>query len=784
MSKFKKIKKLINDMGLQLRKPTHWIALIIMGIRFIKKHRFNSYKILRDNYIFKPETNTSRENAQHINVQQPNVQQTHAQIWERIKPTDTELDKMRLAIPNIKNHYSFTFIIPNKNIDTFSSIEKQIYNKFNILIGGFEECTKATGDYIMFLQTGDFLHKNALFEIVIELNRINKIPSILYYDHDYFFDDTVHKPYYKPGWSPDLLLVNNYINRACVIRRELLNRINIINEPFYVALYDIMLKVTELDAGHHMPGILLTIPAVDNERSYDPQENSVRENALIRRGIKGIIERNKYGVASLKRELLGSPRISVIIPTCYAEFHIENCLKSIEQVTTYDNYEVIVVDNSRKDSSYGQRRLKHFNCKILYVNEPFNWSRLNNLGAKKATGDILIFLNDDTEAITPDWMERMAAESQRPEIGAVDVMLLYPDNRVYSAGVYFVNNRNHTWHSFAFEHESSTVYHNLLHYTRQSESFSGACFAIEKNKLNKVCGFDESFPFICNEMALYFKLKKQGYSTIYLAEVQLLHHHGVSINEMGEDKSNELAKESLVHLLEVWGDELQNRALSNPYLDSSKFNENDSPVVYRHLSTPINIPDKNSNKDISSESIKKIDLQISNLPFFHYKLVIGMYAGSKSAKKSWPIEKFAQLCDLMISKLNARIILFGDETKNVLSIVKNKCAIMSVSDLFSLTESYYTIKKVDYFVSLDSDFAQMAAFQGIPTLVIWHGEITSDECGAIGKAVMQIHCAVQCNPCGLGCGGCGECVNKIQPADVYEGVERLMTLYPREDHKM
>jgi len=579
INKLKKLKRLINNRGFHLRNPFHWFALGFLGISFCLKHGVKSFDVLR--------RSVQKNNPSVLNE---NKVETHAQIWERIKPTYIEFERMRSIIPNLKKHYKFIIVVSENNIDTISSIEKQIYENYEIIIGSMTAHNKSSGDYVLFLQYGDFLHKNALFELNYELNRIDWQPSVLYFDHDYFAGDTIDKPYYKPGWSPDLFLVNNYINRACILRKDLLNEIETEDISFYASLYDILLKITEFSSAHHKPGILLTIPDSDDERIYDSLENKMRLNAIKRRRIDGIIEVNKYGVTSLKRCLHGNPKISIIIATCYTKLFknksktfIESCLNSIVRISTYKNYELIIVDNSRKTSDFGKKLLKNYNCKILYINEPFNWSRLNNLGVKEASGEILIFLNDDTEIMTPDWMERMSAEAQRNEIGAVGVLELYPNGTIYGAGLFKVKHGIGTAHSFTCIPENSTAYHNLLHYSRPSIGFQGACFAIEKNKLDKAGGFNENFPIICNEVDLAFKLNQLHYYHLIISEVQIIHFERVS----RKDKFNENEYEKYFN--SIWFGELQKQDIYfNPYLDSNKFDysENNSPIVNRFHGIP------------------------------------------------------------------------------------------------------------------------------------------------------------------------------------------------------
>ena len=255
--KINKLKQLINSRGFSLRKPLHWIKLIRIGCRFISKHGVNTLAALKDSfYIMKfDDVDTA--------LSRVFVTQTHAQIWERIKPTHAEFTKLRWAIPNFKKKYKFSVIIKNEDLNTISSIVKQIYDKFEIIIGDIDECSKASCDYILFLQPGDFLHRNALFELNFELNRINKTPPFIYFDHDYFLKGIVDNPFYKPDWSHEVFSTYDYIDRACVFKYDLLMSIKFEKKLINKSLSDIILKLSEFGSGHHIPGILLTMSNID-----------------------------------------------------------------------------------------------------------------------------------------------------------------------------------------------------------------------------------------------------------------------------------------------------------------------------------------------------------------------------------------------------------------------------------------------------------------------------------------------------------------------------------------
>ncbi len=898
------------------------------GSRFVFKHGIHSYAALCDAFDRSISVDSASKMAGNSTLNE------HAQIWKRIRPTHAELTKMRWAIPNLKKHCTFSVVLPRQDNDAASSVNKQIYDKVELIYAAPNEAVqKATGEYILFLQPGDFLHPNALFEITYELNRIGKMPSVLYFDHDYFVGDAVAKPYYKPGWSPDLLLVNNYINRACAFRRDVLVNIEILDMPFYAVIYDALLKMAELGDFHHKPGILLTMPDSDDERAYDPQENIIRANAIKRRGVDGEIEGNEYGVASLKRKVRSNPVISIIIPTCFTGSYIEDCITSIEHVSTYKNYEIIVIDNSRKAPSFGESRLIGYNCKILYIHEPFNWSRLNNHGLKAATGDIIVFLNDDTEIITPDWLERLAAEAQRPEIGMVGPMVLYPNGTIYSSGMYIRNQRDISV-SFWYVDEQSKTYHNLLHYTRPSLITHGVCFAIEKEKIVRAGGFDERFPVLCNEIVLSLNMKNIGVYNLVQSEVKIVHHVSASRKDTYDES------EDRKRFFDLFGHVLQDGdPYFNPYLNSSNINdytEDPSPTICRHIGSPTisaaglnkiliikldhigdvvlampsirktrklfprakidvlcgpwvaemleqqpeinkvhtfdyfadwsdeekkqhmlssmktekydlainlrkypdtlymapmladyslilsqyaqtddvyySVPaisrnpgsmvswhfkdqllslvssleyDETLDREVSvpSEICDRVNKGISRLPLFESDMIIGMHVASRDSHKKYPEKNFSILCDLIHEKTNASIVLFGskeDEATNakVISMVRQKDRIMSVAGMFTLTEFFCLVKKVDYFIGNDSGPAHIAGIQGIATLVVFGNRHPSFEWMPIGNSIL-VGRFPACAPCyDLETCVHNDCLLKIQPGDIFSGLERLMVLYP------
>lgn len=618
--KGKKIKSFLFIKGFHFNSLSAITYFVKRCFQFVFKYRTESFKVLRDKIRNQP-LNPSRQEMDSYGP--------HNHLMNKIRPKNVDFTKMKWAIPNIKKKYSITIVVSAGNYlmmaDTLTSIDKQVYRALEIIIEkGFfkpspktfypcearvpfageseyqvadslkEAVDRAAGDYILLLKEGDLLQREALFEFIMAMNLSDNMPAMIYSDHDYLHENKIMLPYYKPGWSPDLLLVNNYIKRACYFKTSALKNasIDFSLDDHDLIVYDALLKVPEKGPVANFPGIFITFPYEGNEDDYNEKEDALRQKTLNRRGQDAKVTSNQYFVTSLDRKLNGNPKISIIIPTCYTKDYIEKCLSSIEKRTTYKNYEIIVVDNSRKNPKYGQSRVGKYPCRILYINEPFNWARLNNLAARESSGSLLLFLNDDTEVITQDWLERMAAEAQRPEIGVVGPLLLYPDGKVQSAGGYLVNYGGGGKHFFLNHEETSASSHHYLHYRRECSFLTGACIMVEKKKFDEIGGFNESFYLIANDTDFNLRLRKMGYRNLFIPEIRLYHKELASRYELNES-------EAVKDTWSVWRQELEKPdPYFNPYLDHTRDIDviDINPTVYRMTGSP----------SISSENIKKI----------------------------------------------------------------------------------------------------------------------------------------------------------------------------------
>lgn len=442
-----------------------------------------------------------------------------------------------------------------KEVDAGVKISKELMKAVN----------RTSGEYILFVKGGDYLYPDALFELVTALNNnIEKKPDLVFSDHDYYNKQGKVDSFFKPGWSPDLFMVNNYISRAFLIKKDTLFRVLADEELEYKRfesfIYHICLKATENGIVKHLQRILFSFPESDKITNIIDL-NEVRVRVLRERGDDAYISENKYSIPTVIRKVTIEPKVSIIIPTCFKDEYIDSCLRSIRKKSTYKNYEIIVLDNSLKDPSYGKERLKEFNCKIIYINQSFNWACFNNFAVKHAIGEVYVFLNDDTEVISEDWLERLVSNAIRKEIGVVGPLLLYPNNNVQHAGIFLIDHDYWSRHCFAGLPEEYTGYHNILHYQRNCLALTGACLAISKEKFEEIGGFDETFLITHNDVDFCLRLWEKGYYQLYLPEVRLYHKEMASRQNVPDKTGDKLFEKKWSKLISQ-GDPFYNINLS------------------------------------------------------------------------------------------------------------------------------------------------------------------------------------------------------------------------------
>ncbi|MEW6257835.1 MAG: glycosyltransferase [Pseudomonadota bacterium] len=440
----------------------------------------------------------------------------------------------------------------------------------------------ANGDYIVFLDHDDELTVDCLYELARCATRNDA--DFIYSDEDKIASDgRFVEPFFKPDWSPDTLMSLMYTCHVSCIRKSLLVKVGLLRPEYDGSQdWDLVLRVTEQTTKiFHIPKVLYHWRIIPRSTSgtFDAKPAALvaakhlRLDALRRRNAQGVIEDLGPGSAysRVRYFVSGSPLISIVIPSKNNPSVLRKCLDSIFSITAYENYEVVIVDNGSTNEaalSYLSTLSANPKVKVLVQDRPFNFSELCNAGAREAGGEILLFLNDDTEVLNGDWLERMAGYAQQTHVGAVGAKLLYPNSlRVQHAGV--VNIAPGPSHAFlgAAREEPGYFARSLLEYNWIA--VTGACLMVERVKFDAVGRFDESFPVAYNDVDLCYRLLEAGYFNVLVPAVELLHYESLSrgIDHLTEEKRRRL------HL------DKQRLDLAHPdfYLHDPFYNENLNP---------------------------------------------------------------------------------------------------------------------------------------------------------------------------------------------------------------
>jgi ADP-heptose:LPS heptosyltransferase/GT2 family glycosyltransferase len=380
------------------------------------------------------------------------------------------------------------------------------------------------------LEAGDRLAADALFEFAAAINRSPKVDFVYGDDRRLGGEGASHEAFFKPDWSPDLLLSQNYIGRAFCVSDPLLRQCEF--DLHEVVSYDVCLQATERAAGVvHVRKVVCeyATPVIS------PGDRMALQKAVKRRGFDATVE-NGLTAGTLRVRPRGAKQelVSIIIPTCAAGGLIEKCLTTLREKSSYRNIEVICIDNIREHESPWKTWLRDHADVVVEITEPFNWSRFNNVAAAEASGSLLLFLNDDIEITQPDWLEVLVAIANRDDVGAVGPQLLYPDGRVQHAGL-FLSKSGLARHAFRFEAADDPGYFDLALSQRNVIAVTGACLMVRRKTFEELGGFEELHAVINNDLDFCLKCHAARLWNVYTPFASLVHHELASRALLKED---------------------------------------------------------------------------------------------------------------------------------------------------------------------------------------------------------------------------------------------------------
>lgn len=402
----------------------------------------------------------------------------------------------------------------------------------------------ATGDYIAFADHDDLLAPNAFYECVYELNNDRTI-DMLYTDEDKVdMSGKEHfMPHFKPDFNIDMLRSVNYFCHLVVVKRELYEQVGALDPQFDGAQdYDFVLRCVE-KAGNikHIPKILYHSRAHKASTAENPESKDYAFGAgaraikahYERMGINATVEQTENkGTYRSRYALEGSPLVSIIIPNKDHIDDLKKCITSIEEKSSYKNYEFIVVENnSVEEETFNYYKQLEETCKrakVVYWNGlGFNYPAINNFGARRAKGEYLLFLNNDTEIVNETCLEELLSYCMRRDVGAVGAKLCYDDGTIQHAGV-VIGIGGSAGHVFAGFSRNEPGYFGRIQMVQNYSAVTAACMMMKRSVFEEVGGFDEQYAVAFNDIDLCMKIIKAGYLIVYNPYAELNHYESKS----------------------------------------------------------------------------------------------------------------------------------------------------------------------------------------------------------------------------------------------------------------
>ena len=517
--------------------------------------------------------------------------------------------EQELLVKNFKYNPLYSFIMPTYNVsrellsECLDSILAQGYDNFEVCIA--DDCSSleetietlkeyekkdkrikvkyrkkngmisrasntaiemAKGDYIVLVDNDDTIDKNSLYYFTEVLNKDKKI-DFIYSDEDKIdFKGKYMEPHFKPDYSPDTLMGVNYICHLSCIRKSIVDDIGGFRSEYDGAQdYDLFLRVVEkTNHIYHINKILYhwrqtmtsTAGYLGNKSYAYLAGKRAIEDAITRRKLKGEVLDNPRVSTYLVKYGNDNELVSIVIPIKDKADITRRCIDSIYEKSSYKNFEIILVDNnSCEDKTFEMIKnyeSKYDNFKSIRLECEFNYAYLNNEAVKVCKGEYILFLNNDTEVLSSDFIEHMLGYARLSHIGCVGIKLLYPDKLVQHAGVVlgFGGVAGHIY--VANSYYDNGLFGRLVmpyNYT----AVTAACLMINKKKFNSVGGFDEKLKVALNDVDLNLKILDKGYYNVCLSNVEMIHYESKS---RGYEASSEKHKRFLneqEYMVKKWG---------------------------------------------------------------------------------------------------------------------------------------------------------------------------------------------------------------------------------------
>jgi len=426
-------------------------------------------------------------------------------------------------------------------LEKYAEKDKRIKIKFlsenkGIAGNSNEALSMAAGDFIALLDHDDLLPPFSLFEVVKTLQN-NSDADFIYSDEDKITGQKRVEHYFKPDWSPDTLRSYNYPAHFSIFRKDLLLSQGGFREGFDGSQdYDLNLRISEKAKKIiHIPEILYHWRIHKDSTAGDlmvkplavKSARKALEEHLERLGMEGTVEDGLFLTSyKVTYKIKDRPKISIIIPSSDHSEDLCKCVNSIIEKSDYKNIEIIIVENNSMEEKtflFYEELKKIEYIRIITWNKPFNYSAINNFAVKEASGDMLLFLNNDTEIINSDCFIRMAEHAMRKDVGAVGAKLYFPDGTVQHGGV-IVGVGDVAGHSHKGFCGDFAGYGGRLKVIQNVSAITAACLMMRHDVFNEVRGFDEAYFIAFGDVDLCLKIREKGYLIVWTPYAELYHY--------------------------------------------------------------------------------------------------------------------------------------------------------------------------------------------------------------------------------------------------------------------
>lgn len=455
-----------------------------------------------------------------------------------------------------------------------------------------EALSLATGDFIALLDHDDYLSKDCLYEVV---KCINENPNVefIYTDEDKAteFDAERYEPFFKPDFARDTLNTTNYICHFSVFKKELMDKLKGFRSEFDGAQdYDIILRMADNTKEIvHIPKILYhwrvhraSTAMLGDAKPWAFEAGLLAvQDYLKRNHIKGRAEHGKsLGTYRIIYDIEGNPKVSIIIPNKDGIDILKVCVDSILEKTTYNNYEINIIENNSEEKEtfeYYKELEENPRVNILYYPEKgFNYSKIINYGVRHSDGDFIVQLNNDTELLTPDWLENMIGYCQNDEVGAVGVALYYPDDTYQHAGI-IIGMLTLAGHRFKNLPRNSHGYFAMEGMIQDLSAVTAACIMTKKSTYEDVGYMNEDLAVAFNDIDFCMKIRQLNKRIVYNPFIEFYHYESKTRGEENTPEKQARFVNEIKTFKSIWQKTMDK---GDPYYNKNLDLDNTDYTVY------------------------------------------------------------------------------------------------------------------------------------------------------------------------------------------------------------